>query len=129
MKNRRSFITGLKSTKISSKEKKFLIKYKPWGVILFSRNIKSLKQIKEMTDQIKIIFKDQKYPILIDHEGGQINRLNKFISTLPFTGKFFGNLYKKNFKKFNIYFKIFIKQNSSLLKKSELILIQLQSLI
>ena len=45
MKNRRSFITGLKSTKISSKERKFLKKYKPWGVILFSRNIKSLNQI------------------------------------------------------------------------------------
>ena len=117
MKNRRSFITGLKSTKISSKEKKFLIKYKPWGIILFSRNIKSLSQIKEMTDQIKKIFKDKKYPILIDHEGGKINRLNNFITTLPFTGKFFGNLYKKNLNKFNIYFKVFVKQNSSLLNK------------
>ena len=117
MKNRRSFIIGLKSTKISSKEKIFLRKYKPWGIILFSRNIKSLYQIKEMTDEIKKIFKDKKYPILIDHEGGTVNRLNKFITTLPFSGKFFGNVYKKNFNKFNIYFKVFIKQNSSLLKK------------
>ena len=117
MKNRRSFITGLKSTKISSKENNFLRKYKPWGIILFSRNIKSLHQVKEMTEQIKKIFKDKKYPILIDHEGGSINRLNKFINTSPFTGKFFGNLYKNNLKKFNIYLKVFIKQNSSLLNK------------
>jgi len=117
MKNRRSFITGLKSTKISSKENNFLRKYKPWGIILFSRNIKSLHQIKEMTEQIKKIFKDKKYPILIDHEGGSINRLNKFINTSPFTGKFFGNLYKNNLKKFNIYLKVFIKLNSSLLNK------------
>ncbi len=115
MKNRRSFITGLKSTKISSKERKFLKKYKPWGVILFSRNIKSLNQIKEMTDEIKKIFNDKKYPILIDHEGGSINRLKKFIITSPFTGEFFGNLFRKNLKKFDIYFKIFIKQNASLL--------------
>jgi len=47
MNNRRSFITGIKSTRLSSKEKKFIRKYKPWGVILFSRNIKSLLQTKK----------------------------------------------------------------------------------
>ncbi len=59
MKNRRSFITGLKSTKLSNKEKKFLLMYKPWGVILFSRNIKSIDQIVRMTNEIKSIFKDK----------------------------------------------------------------------
>ncbi len=53
MINKRSFITGIKSTILSSIEKKFLIKYKPWGIILFSRNIKSIKQTKKLTDQIK----------------------------------------------------------------------------
>ena len=38
---RRSFIIGIKSHELTSKEKKFLRKYKPWGVILFSRNIKN----------------------------------------------------------------------------------------
>ena len=63
--NRLSFITGIKSTTLTKKEKKFLYDYKPWGVILFSRNIKSLKQTKKLTDQIKSIFKDKNYPILI----------------------------------------------------------------
>ena len=44
MNNRRSFITGIKSTKLSIKEKKFLKKYKPWGVILFDRNIINIEQ-------------------------------------------------------------------------------------
>ena len=44
MNNRRSFIVGIKSTKLSNKEKLFLKKYKPWGVILFTRNIKSIQQ-------------------------------------------------------------------------------------
>ena len=39
MNNRRSFITGLKGTKLNSGEIKFLNKYKPWGVILFTRNL------------------------------------------------------------------------------------------
>ena len=115
MKNRRSFITGLKSTVLHSIEIRFLKKYKPWGVILFSRNIKSIEQTKKLTDDIKKIFHDKKYPILIDQEGGRINRLSKFIDTSKFTGEFFGNLYKNNFKKFVTYYKIYIIQTCYLM--------------
>ena len=115
MKNRRSFITGLKSTVLHSIEIRFLKKYKPWGVILFSRNIKSIEQTKKLSDDIKKIFNDRKYPILIDQEGGRINRLSKFINTSKFTGEFFGNLYKNNFKKFVTYYKIYIMQTCYLM--------------
>jgi beta-N-acetylhexosaminidase len=115
MKNRRSFIIGLKSTVLHSIEIRFLKKYKPWGVILFSRNIKSIEQTKKLTDDIKKIFHDKKYPILIDQEGGRINRLSKFIDTSEFTGEFFGNLYKNNFKKFTTYYKIYIIQTCYLM--------------
>jgi beta-N-acetylhexosaminidase len=116
MNNRRSFITGIKSTTLSVKEKKFLQQYKPWGVILFSRNITSLNQAKKLTDQIKRIFSDKNYPILIDQEGGRVNRLKKILNTDPLTGEFFGKLYLKDKKKFYNYYKIFIKQTSFLLK-------------
>ena len=116
MNNRRSFITGIKSTTLSVKEKKFLQQYKPWGVILFSRNIVSLKQAKKLTDKIKKIFKDRNYPILIDQEGGRANRLKKIFNADPLTGEFFGKLYLKDKKKFYNYYKIFIKQTSFLLK-------------
>jgi len=116
MNNRRSFITGIKSTTLSVKEKKFLQQYKPWGVILFSRNIVSLKQSKKLTDHIKKIFKDKNYPILIDQEGGRVNRLKKIFNSDPLTGEFFGKLYLKDKKKFYNYYKIFIKQTSFLLK-------------
>ena len=89
MKNRRSFITGLKSTVLQSNEKKFLKKYKPWGVILFSRNIKSIEQTKKLTDEIRKIFKDKKYPILIDQEGGRVNRLNKYHRYIIFYWRIF----------------------------------------
>ena len=116
MNNRRSFITGINSTTLSVKEKKFLLQYKPWGVILFSRNIISLKQAKKLTDQIKKIFKDKNYPILIDQEGGRVNRLKKIFNADPLTGEFFGKLYLNDKKKFYNYYKIFIKQTSLLLK-------------
>ena len=116
MINRRSFIIGIKSTTLSLRERKFIQKYKPWGIILFSRNIKSLKQAKNLTEQIKKIFKDQNYPILVDQEGGRVNRLKKFFNTDLLTGEFFGKLYLKDRKKFFEYYKIFINQTSFLLR-------------
>ena len=111
-KNCRAFICGIKGKKISLKEKNFLIKYKPWGIILFSRNIETIKQTKALTNSIKKIFKNKNYRILIDEEGGRVSRLNKFIDNSIFTAKFFGDLYQKNFKKFQLYFNVYIKQIS-----------------
>ena len=115
-KNYRSFICGIKGKTISSKEKKFLIKYKPWGIILFSRNIDTIVQTQKLTKSIKKLFKNSNYPILIDEEGGRVSRLKNFIDSSIFTAKFFGDMYKKNPKKFYLYFNIYIKQISHLLK-------------
>ena len=114
---RRAFIVGIKSTTLSKKEKIFLKKHKPWGVILFSRNLKDFKQIVRLTSEIKSIFSDKKYPILIDQEGGRVNRLNKLIDTSILTAKYFGNLYKLNKKKFFSYYKVYIAQTSYLLNE------------
>ena len=116
MINRRSFIVGIKSLKLSNKEKIFLRKYKPWGVILFKRNIKNINQAKKLTKNIRNLFKDNKYPILIDQEGGRVNRLENIISFENLSSDFFGSLYTKNYLKFIIFFKLFIDKTSSLLK-------------
>ncbi len=115
-KNTRAFICGIKGKSLSSNEKKFLVKYKPWGIILFSRNIDSISQTQELTKSIKKLFKNYNYPILIDEEGGRVSRLKKFIDNSIFTAKFFGDMSKNNPKKFSVYFKIYIKQIAHLLK-------------
>ena len=53
---RKAFIVGIKGVKLSYKEIIFLKKYKPWGVILFSRNIKSINQTQKLTKHIRSIF-------------------------------------------------------------------------
>jgi len=116
MNNRRSFIIGIKSTKLTLLEKKFLKKYKPWGVILFSRNIKDIDQALKLTSSIRRTFNDEKYPILIDQEGGRVNRLKNIISFDNLTSKFFSDLYLKNSKKFNFFYKLFVDKTSYLLK-------------
>ena len=116
MKNRRCFIVGIKSTKLNNKEKIFLRKYKPWGVILFTRNIKNINQTFKLTSSIRKIFNDKNYPILIDQEGGRVNRLRNIISFDNLTSEFFGQLYVKNYKEFEIYYRLFIDKTSYLLK-------------
>ena len=117
MNNRRSFIVGIKSTILSKKEVLFLRKYRPWGVILFTRNIKNINQTHKLTSNIRKIFKDKKYPILIDQEGGRVNRLKNIITFDNLTSEYFGNKFIKNDYEFKILYKLFIDKTAFLLKQ------------
>ena len=115
IKLRKSFICGIKGAKLSKKEYIFIKKHKPWGIILFQRNIKNIEQAQKLTSTIKKIFKDPHYPILIDEEGGRVSRLKKIVDNSVFSGSFFGELYLKNIKKFNLYYNVYVDQISYVL--------------
>ena len=116
MNNRRSFIVGIKSTSLNIKEIRFLKKYKPWGIILFTRNIKNIRQTQKLTYNIRKIFNDRNYPILIDQEGGRVNRLNNIITFDNLTSEFFGKKYLTNNYEFKIFYKLYIDKTAYLLK-------------
>ena len=116
MNNRRSFIVGIKSTSLNVKEIRFLKKYKPWGIILFTRNIKNIRQTQKLTFDIRKIFKDRNYPILIDQEGGRVNRLKNIITFDNLTSEFFGKKYLTNNYEFKIFYKLYIDKTAYLLK-------------
>ena len=97
---KKAIIISIKGYKLSIKERELLSKERPWGVILFKRNIKSLNQIQNLTKNIKKYTKDKKFPILIDEEGTEVSRLSKILNH-NINANFFGNLYKKN-KEFSI---------------------------
>ncbi len=92
---RKALIISLKGTYLSKVEKILLSKEKPWGVILFKRNLKSFAQIKKLTSKIKSLTKDSKFPIIIDEEGDRVSRLRNLIDH-NFSANFFGNLFKKD---------------------------------
>jgi len=106
--NRKAIIFGIKGYRLKKDEKSLFKKFKPWGIILFERNIKNLSQLKNLIVDIKKIFKQEKYPILIDVEGGKVSRLNKIIDLSRFSQNYFGKLYKTNKKLFLNYYKIYI---------------------
>ena len=110
---RRSVIISILGAKLSLREKKLIIKYKPWGVILFKRNIKSMVQLKKLIATIRITIKDRKYPILVDEEGGTVSRLSNLINNKIFTQSLFGKTYESN-KKVGI--NIYKQYNISLIK-------------
>ena len=92
---KKALIISLNGTKLSKMEKILLSKEKPWGVILFRRNLKSKKQIKNLTTNIRYLTNDTKFPIIIDEEGAKVSRLGNIINH-GVSARFFGNLFKKN---------------------------------
>ena len=92
---KKALIISLNGTKLSKMEKILLSKEKPWGVILFKRNLKSRKQIKNLTMNIRYLTNDNKFPIIIDEEGKKVSRLKNIINH-GISASFFGNLFKKD---------------------------------
>ena len=116
--NRKAIIFGVKGYQLTNKEKHLFKKTKPWGIILFSRNIKNIFQLKILVDEIKKILNDKKCPILIDQEGGKVSRLNKIIDLNYFSQTFFGKLYNKDKKLFYKLYIIYINKVCDILKKT-----------
>ena len=90
---KKAIIISIKGTALTKKEKILLSREKPWGLILFKRNIRSHIQIKDLIKDIKKSAKDKKFPILIDEEGSTISRL-KGIMSHNVEANYFGKLYK-----------------------------------
>ena len=89
---KKAIIISIKGTTLTKKEELLLSREKPWGIILFKRNIKSFEQIKSLIKDIKRLMKDSKFPILIDEEGATVSRLKDIISH-NFEANYFGQLY------------------------------------
>ena len=114
---RKAVIFGIKKTKLTKEESSFFRKTKPWGIILFSRNIKNLNQLKILVSEIKGIFKDKNFPILIDEEGGKVSRLNNIVDLSFFSQEYFAELYKKKRNLFNFQYPIYVNLVSDILKQ------------
>ena len=71
----KSFICGVSGTVLTAEEKEFLAAEQPYGVILFARNIKDPAQVQALTAEIKALLKHPYAEILVDQEGGRVQRL------------------------------------------------------
>jgi beta-N-acetylhexosaminidase len=113
---KKAIIISVKGTNLTSKEKLLFIKEKPWGLILFKRNIKSINQIQKLVKDVRKYTKDKKFPVLIDEEGLKVSRLTD-IFYHNVNANFFGHLYKED-KEFSIsLYKTYLRSLCSKLRE------------
>jgi beta-N-acetylhexosaminidase len=70
----RAFITGLAGLTLTANERAFLREARPWGVILFKRNVSTPQQVTEFVRSCRDTLGWQA-PVLVDQEGGRVQRL------------------------------------------------------
>lgn len=60
---------------MSSDEFAFFRDVRPWGFIVFARNIETPDQVRKLTETLRLTVEDENAPILVDQEGGRVARL------------------------------------------------------
>jgi beta-N-acetylhexosaminidase len=72
---RRAFITGIAGLTLSADEQAFIRETRPWGFILFRRNVEQPAQVAALVRELRDAAEFPDAPILIDQEGGRVQRL------------------------------------------------------
>ena len=71
----RAFVCGCAGTALDAGERAFLAETQPWGLILFRRNVASPDQLRALTASFREIVGRAGAPVLVDQEGGRVQRL------------------------------------------------------
>ena len=88
----RAFITGLAGLEISANERAFLREAEPWGLIIFKRNIDTPAQVSALISSFRDMV-GREAPVLVDQEGGRVQRLGPPHWPAYPAGAVFGQLY------------------------------------
>jgi len=89
----KAFITGIAGTTLNADERAFIRAERPWGFILFKRNIENPGQVALLVDELKTCAGRSDTPVLIDQEGGRVQRLGPPHWPAYPPGALFGRLY------------------------------------
>ncbi|MDB5639781.1 MAG: putative sugar hydrolase/Beta-N-acetylhexosaminidase, partial [Bradyrhizobium sp.] len=73
--NSRAFITGVSGLELTAEEREFIRSMRPWGFILFKRNIETPTQVITLVRELRAAIGNPDAPVLIDQEGGRVQRL------------------------------------------------------
>jgi beta-N-acetylhexosaminidase len=91
----RAFITGLAGTALTPEERSFLHESDPWGLIVFKRNIDSPDQLRGLTASFRETV-GRNAAVLVDQEGGRVQRLGPPHWPVYPAGADYGRLYDEN---------------------------------
>jgi beta-N-acetylhexosaminidase len=91
--NSRAFITGVSGTELGAEEREFIRSERPWGFILFKRNVATPEQVTQLVKDLREEAGEADAPVLIDQEGGRVQRLGPPHWPAYPPGAVFGALY------------------------------------
>src|SRR6202048_2288074 len=89
----RAFITGVSGPELSAEEREFIQIGRPWGFILFKRNIETPEQVVKLISEFRKEIGEPEAPVLIDQEGGRVQRFGPPHWPVYPPGAIFGALY------------------------------------
>ncbi|MBV8664585.1 MAG: beta-N-acetylhexosaminidase [Hyphomicrobiales bacterium] len=70
-----ALICGCAGAALSAEERAFIREAQPWGFILFKRNVVDREQLRALTSAFRDIVGRDDAPVLIDQEGGRVQRM------------------------------------------------------
>ena len=68
-------IYGCSGPELTAAERAFFAEVRPWGFILFRRNVESPEQVRALVAALRDCIDAPDAPVLIDQEGGRVQRL------------------------------------------------------
>ncbi|MGR3291160.1 MAG: beta-hexosaminidase, partial [Paracoccaceae bacterium] len=69
-----AYIFGCEGPRLTKLEKVFFASARPWGFVLFARNVETPDQLRRLTSDLRDSV-GYAAPILIDQEGGRVERM------------------------------------------------------
>jgi beta-N-acetylhexosaminidase len=90
----RAFITGVSGPELNAAEREFIRAERPWGFILFRRNIETPGQVARLVSELRQTVDAPDAPVLIDQEGGRVQRFGPPHWPAYPPGAVFGALYE-----------------------------------
>ncbi len=92
----KAFVSGCAGQLLSSEEHSFFREEDPWGLILFGRNISTPDQVRDLTSSFREAVGRADAPVLVDQEGGRVQRLRPPHWRKYPAGKVYGDLYRED---------------------------------
>jgi beta-N-acetylhexosaminidase len=89
----RAFITGISGLELTADERAFMAAERPWGFILFKRNVETPGQVAALVTELRQSIGQPDAPVLIDQEGGRVARLGPPHWPIYPPGAVFGTLF------------------------------------
>ena len=91
-----AYILGCSSQTLTESERSFFGDARPWGFILFSRNIDTPDQVRKLCDDLRSSVDNEDAVIFVDQEGGRVQRFGPPHWPIYPAAAHFGELYARD---------------------------------